>query len=145
VNSRVIQRYGVSKSVETDNKRALMKAEDIAFDPATGEALITSVSSEYDDKEYTVKYAAYWAYRNMGAAYENILFEEELPAFDEVNEIGSKIRDDVAYLLVNDPSKYNVGDELEVSLDELCDNTDRNGQKYKLWIVDKGEIPTSGY
>ncbi len=145
VNSKIVQKYGIVQSVETYNKGALTKAENVAFDPTTGDALITSVNTEYDDREYTIRYPAYWAYRNMGAAYENILFEEDLKDFDIKGNVGSVIRDGVAYLDVKDASKYNIGDEIEITIDDLCANTGPEGKKYKLWVVDKTPIKPNGW
>lgn len=146
VTAKVVQKYGIIKSVESYNKGALVKAENYAFDEKTGQPLITTVNTEYGDKEYSIKYPAYWAYRCMGAAYENIQFEEELPQFDAKGNVGSKIRDNIAYLRVNDIEKYNIGDEIELNLEDLCENAGAaEGRTYKLWIVDKGDIKPVNY
>ena len=139
VNTKITQKYGIIKSVESYNKGALVVAENYAFDANTGQPLITTVNTEYGDNEYSIKYPAYWAYRCMGAAYENILFEEDLQRVDALNDPACKIRDDVAYLSVANQDKYNIGDEIELELEDLCANTTgAEGKTYKLWVTDKG-------
>lgn len=134
VNTKVVQRYGILKSVESYDKGAVVKVENQAFDPKTGQVLISKVNSQHGDNEYTVKYPAYWAYANMGAAYENILYEEEeIP--------GGVVIDDKMYLNVNDLNKYNIGDELIFSGNISCNNTAGTTKKFKMWVVDKAKPP----
>lgn len=139
VNAKVVQKYGIVKSVETYNKGAKIVAENYAFDELTGQPLITVVNTEHADKEYSIRYPAYWAYKGMGAAYENILFEEELEKLDQNREIANIIRNGTAYLGVKKMDKYNIGDELLLRLDDLCDNvSDQENREYKVWVTGKG-------
>lgn len=131
VSTKLIQRYGIIESIETYDKGAIVKAEHTVFDPQTGQPLITTVNTEYGDREHTIKYPAYWAYRNMGMAYENILMEETVG--------NSVIRDHKVYLNVTDLNKYNIGDELELTLDDVCQGS--NGNKFKVWVIDKQKPP----
>jgi hypothetical protein len=135
--TKIIQQYGIVKGVETYSKGAKVNVENEFFDPFTGEVLSTKVNSEHLDNVYSMKYPAYWGYRNMGAASDNVLMEEELDA-DQVF-----IKDDKLYFEPNNPNNYNVGDEILFTLDRTCSN-DPNligywGRKYKLWITKKNE------
>lgn len=134
VSTKVIQQYGIMKSVSTYDKGALVTVENKAFDPLTGRALVTKVNTEYNDSEYEVKYPAYWAYKCMGAAYENILYEEKV---DRI-----MVRNNEAYIKVKNLDDYNIGDELEFSAGNVCNGTDN--RKYKLWVVDK-RLPQSNF
>ncbi len=137
VNTKVVQKYGVIKAVENYKKGALVRAENIAFDPKTGQALVTKINTEHNDNEYTIKYPAYWAYRCMGAAYENILYEEDAS--------GAYIMGGKMYLKTNNLDKYNIGDEVLLDGTDFCSeqgssNKPGKDTKYKLWVTAK-EIP----
>lgn len=135
VNTKVIQKYGILKEVRNYNKGALIIAENTAFDHMTGEALVTTVNTEFGDEEMTVKYPAYWAQRGMGHAYENIGYERNL--------LPSKIRDGKAYLSVGNPDDFNLGDELELTATDMCVGSDH--KTYKLWVVGKNNPPSDNW
>lgn len=134
VCTKIVQKYGIVKSVSTFNKGALIKAEHTAFDVNTGQPLITTVNTEHGDREHTIKYPAYWAYKNMGMAYENIHIEDKTTN-------PSIVKDSKAYLVVDDLGAYNIGDELELTYNEAC-NTSLNGKRFKVWVVGKKTTPT---
>lgn len=131
-STKVIQQYGIIKSVETYDKGSKVLLENEAFDSQTGQALITKVNSEFNDNIYDIKYPAYWAYRCMGAAYENILFEENVKTVP--------VEDGIAYVEVEDLDKYNIGDEIKFDYTSKCQDF-TGGKSYKLWVVDKQTLP----
>ncbi len=139
--TKIIQQYGIVKGVETYSKGAKINVENEFFDPFTGEVLSTKVNSEHLDNEYSMKYPAYWAYRNMGAGSDNVLHEEELDD-DQVF-----IKDDKLYFEPNNPNNYNVGDEILFTINKNCPDNPALGiyenKKYKLWITKKNESITN--
>lgn len=144
-STKVVQQYGIIKSIETFNKGAKVKVENSLFDPETGEVLSTKENTEFgkDENTYSMKYPGHWAYNNMGHASGNVLFEEEL--IDEVMVI-----DGVAYLKVFDKSKYELGDEF-ILTGAGCDVLNGNiggiyrENKFKLWVTDKDVMAIPPY
>lgn len=138
VNTKVVQRYGIVKTVEDYKKGAVIRAENTAFDPKTGQVLITKVNTERNDNEYSVKFPAYWAYRCMGPAYENIQYEEKIsPSF---------ILDEKLYVNTSNIDRYNLGDEILMTDTKFCSdisnpNAPSNNAAFKLWVVGKSAPP----
>lgn len=69
--TKVTQQYGVVSKVINNNQGAITEVRNEVFDPQTGNALVSSVNNQFGDREYTVSYPAYWAYKELGLAYEN--------------------------------------------------------------------------
>jgi len=69
--TRIVQQYGVLSKVTSNNQGAVTEMRNEVFDRQTGNALITSVNNEFNDRVYNVSYPAYWAYKEMGPVYEN--------------------------------------------------------------------------
>jgi hypothetical protein len=130
VATKIIQQYGILKSVETFDKGAKLLTENVAYDALTGQPLVTKVSTEHFDKEYQIKYPAYWAYKGMGPAYQNI-------QYTEVNE-GAKIKDNILFFTPNQKKGFNIGDELLISVDKSCNDANLAGKEFKTWVVDIG-------
>jgi hypothetical protein len=110
VATKVIQQYGILKSVQSAQEGALTTVTNEAFDPVTGQALITSVNNEYQDKEFSVTYPAYWGYESMGPSYQNVGFEDAYSTL-EINDYSLKIPNASS-------NNYKVGDELMVSYNQ---------------------------
>jgi hypothetical protein len=104
VATKVIQQYGILKEVQSSEEGAVTTVRNEAFDPVSGQALITSVNNEYNDKEYSVNYPAYWGYKSMGPSYQNTGYEENFPLVQVVNH--------AAVIPVNAMANYKVGDEV---------------------------------
>jgi hypothetical protein len=104
VATKVIQQYGILKEVQSSEEGALTTIRNEAFDPVSGQALITSVNNEYNDKEYSVNYPAYWGYKSMGPSYQNTGYEEDFASVPIV--------DHAAVIPVNSMANYRVGDEV---------------------------------
>jgi hypothetical protein len=112
IATKVIQQYGVISQVESYQEGAITKVSNEAFDPVTGQALITSVNNEYQDREYSVNYPAYWGYRSMGPAYQNTGYA------DSVDNI--PVTSYAAMLPAGDA--YVTGDELLVYYQDASGN-----------------------
>jgi len=107
VATKVVQQYGILKQVQSYNEGAVTTVTNEAFDPKTGQVVMSSVNNEFQDKEYNVNIPAYWAYRNMGTAYMNIGYEDTGTL--KIQAYG------LALLNVGDRlNHYNIGDELLV-------------------------------
>ncbi len=144
VATKIIQKYGILKSVETFDKGATVVMENSLYDPYTGQAILTRVNTEHNDAEYNFKNPAYWAYNGLGPAYENILYEEEISAYGDPNSpadpdfMHAKVVNDSCFIFTDHPERFNVGDELTFRIKNSC-QTVQGGEpeEYKLWIVDK--------
>ena len=129
--TKVTQQYGILDSVITVNQGANTVLHNEVFDAQTGNALVTSVNNEYGDRQYSASYPAYWAYKEMGPAYENQNIWDQFtnpiiidslatyaPRFVNYNSAYSSHYDLPSNIIVgrtivdNDVNKYKLGDEL---------------------------------
>lgn len=135
VATKVIQQYGILMEVETYQEGAITKLRNEAFDPVTGQALITSVNNEYNDKEYSVNYPGYWGYKAMGPAYANIGYEDKLGTLNISNYRAS---------IQNTTGRFMVGDELYLTYYE--NNVPKSTN---VWVMEANHIDpgpgTSGH
>ncbi len=76
VATKVIQQYGILHKVKSYTEGAHTTLTNEAYDPISGQAVVTSVNNEFGDIEYSVSYPAYWGHKTMGPAYENIGMED---------------------------------------------------------------------
>jgi len=132
VSTKIIQQYGILKSVESFDHGARTTQQNLIYDAETGTPLLTSTNNEYNDNSYSLKYPAYLAYSGMGQAYMNTGFRETVDSF-----MVNSIHDGVLYS--NNRQNYNPGDELMVS---YIDNHNVS-QTRKLWVNQVG-IDTFG-
>lgn len=135
VATKVIQQYGILMEVETFQEGALTKLRNEAFDPVTGQAVITSVNNEYKDREYSVNYPAHWGYKDMGPSYKNIGFEAEYESLEIVDH-QIVIPDEFA-------DKFLIGDELYISYLEGSSLKENNVWVSKM-VRDTAGTNTSG-
>lgn len=124
VATKVIQQYGILKEVRAMNEGARTIVRNEAFDPLTGQALVTSVNNEYNDIEYSVNYPAYWGYGSMGPSYFNTGYEQH---FDSVMVVDYKAELPAGAGCRN----YAIGDELLITYSY-------NGTRYtnNVWVTD---------
>jgi len=104
VSTKVVQQYGILKAVRTIREGATTLAENIAYDPNSGEVLLTKVNNEYGDPEYNTNSPAYWAYEMMGPSYQNVLVEDSV---DIKYPIPGLLQ-----MATQHASSYHIGDEL---------------------------------
>jgi len=69
--TKVTQQYGILSKVLSNNQGAITELHNEIFDQLTGNAIVTSVNNQFNDREYSVNYPAHWAYKELGAAYQN--------------------------------------------------------------------------
>lgn len=123
VATKVVQQYGILKEVQSASEGALTTVRNEAFDPVTGQALITSVNNEFGDKEYSVNYPAYWGYKSMGPSYVNTGYTDH---FDNVAVANYEGELPTGANVAN----YHLGDELLVEYNY-------NGAHYtnNVWVT----------
>lgn len=69
---KVAQYYGIiDKVVKTENGSSI-STENMAYDGITGEALVTKTQNEFNQDIYSINLPAYWVYKGMGGAYQNL-------------------------------------------------------------------------
>lgn len=139
VTTKVVQKYGIVKSVITKDKGATVKLTNDLFDANTGQVLLTSVETEHNDKEHNLKTPAYWAYKGMGPSFQNIHYEQSISSSN--GPATASIVNEKCYIYMDDNllKRFQVGDELEMQLNSTCLNTEINTggpDKFKLWVTE---------
>jgi len=70
--TKVINRYGLLQKTIAHQDNASVATENLAYDPVSGEVLLTKTFNEYKDPIYNTTYPAHWVYDRMGPACQNI-------------------------------------------------------------------------
>jgi hypothetical protein len=134
VATKVVQQYGILKEVISSEEGALTTVKNEAFDPVTGQAVITSVNNEYKDQEFSVNYPAYWGYKSMGPSYQNTGYIENFHQV-EVSNYAGELPTAGTY------KNYQVGDELLITYayggHYYTNNVWVTGFKYDVAPLDK--------
>ncbi|MEO5643576.1 MAG: hypothetical protein ABIS12_09640 [Bacteroidia bacterium] len=68
---KIIQRTGVLIQTKGYDQGSMAVTDNLMFDSQTGMPLLTSVNNNFDKPVYSYKYAAHWAYDQMGSADKN--------------------------------------------------------------------------
>lgn len=121
VATKVVQQYGLLKSIQSYQDGALTTVTNEAYDPVTGQPLITSVNNEFRDREYSVSYPAWWGYQSMGPSYVNTGYTEH---FDQVKIDGNDVGELPTGATVRN---YRLGDELLL--------TTGTGKTFNVWVT----------
>jgi hypothetical protein len=69
---KVIQRQGILSSVLKTENGSSISTEKMAYDGLTGEPIVTRTQNEFKQFIYSVNIPAYWTYKMMGGAYQNL-------------------------------------------------------------------------
>lgn len=113
VTTKIVQQYGILREVQSFDEGAVTTVRNEAYDPFTGQALITSVNNEYNDIEHSLTTPAYWAYKAMGPSYQNIGYKDYFNYIAPVSRpylvYGSTFR------LPTNTEHFIIGDEVLVS------------------------------
>lgn len=127
VVSKIVQQYGIIDNVISSNEGTITKVQNEVYDGLTGQPLVTSVTNEYQDKEYSTTIPAYWVYKGMGPGYLNMGYTDTGKI--EVN------KDYLGKLLISNSNPIKVGDELYIQYKDagLVNRT------ATAWVV--GKIP----
>ena len=103
--TKVIHTTGIMEEKIAYDLNSKVSTKNLAWDANTGDVLVTETVNEYNDKYYNLTYPAYWGYRGMGQASQNIDTEWG------IEKSGNKFR------LINGKRASDIfvkGDELEV-------------------------------
>lgn len=140
VGTKIVQKYGILKSVESFDKGAKVVVENLIYDGLTGQVVVTRVNTEHNDFQDNIKTPAYWAYNGMGHGYENIHYEESI-------NNNASIVNDTMFIYGNAENgnlkNYKIGDEITVDISSSCMTNDNPvTESYKLWVVGKTNAKT---
>lgn len=72
VTTKVIHKSGILKEKIAFDLGSRVSTKNEAWDANTGQVLLTETINEFNDKYYNLNYPAYWYYKAMGMASENI-------------------------------------------------------------------------
>ncbi len=73
--TKTIERKGIlHQTVAVDNQSKIV-TNNLAYDAATGEVLLTSVNNAFGDTVYNFTYPAHWIYDGMGQSSKNLGYE----------------------------------------------------------------------
>ncbi|MFA6152610.1 MAG: hypothetical protein WC716_14900 [Chitinophagaceae bacterium] len=129
VSTKIVQQYGILKSVEFIDHGSKTITENMIYDAETGSPLLTKTNNEYSDFTCNLSHPAYLAYEGMRPAYTN-------DAYEEVSDSLVVNYDRDGYLFTDNLKNFTSGDELLVEYDAKA-------KKYmKLWVTGVG-IDTS--
>jgi hypothetical protein len=76
--TKVVQRFGILEETIAQQDGSVVSTKNLAYDAETGQVLLTQTKTDYNDEVYNMNYPAYWYYREMGPAYQNIGLERPL-------------------------------------------------------------------
>ncbi|EDM35224.1 hypothetical protein PBAL39_13367 [Pedobacter sp. BAL39] len=112
---KVVRTTGIiNKVVKTENGSSIA-IENVAYDGLTGEALVTRTQNEFKKYLYSVNLPAYWVYKKMGGAYQNlgmVLKDVEITSGTEINPVyWSVLRQGDEVVNLNNGTTYWVIDQ----------------------------------
>lgn len=93
VTTKVVNKYGILESTIARDNGASITTSNLAWDPATGQVLLTSVQNEFESPVYSFTYPAHWAYKRMGLAADNEGMVFDKNGFTSVLQVKSRLRD----------------------------------------------------
>lgn len=116
--TKVIQRFGLIEEIIATDDGSEVRTSNLAYDAETGEVLLTEVNNNYDDHIYQLNFPAYWKYREMGGAYQNIDYTRSM-GFDAEGK----------YMISGARNFYVEGDELALTTSSGANNK-------RGWVVE---------
>jgi hypothetical protein len=114
VTTKVVHKTGILKEKIAYDLGSKVSTKDLAYDANTGQVLLTETINEFDDKYYSFNYPAYWNYKDMGQATENIdISGKFLSGYENGYNYFSIPKSNGSSLPVPDIKKYlKLGDEV---------------------------------
>jgi hypothetical protein len=148
---KVIQQYGIlNKVVKTQNGSSIT-TQNIAFDALTGEPVITRTQNEFKKDIFSVNIPAYWAYKGMSGAYQNLgvlLSAFTTNANGEINDYGTYLQagDEIVDVVNINNDHYWVIDNAAFTGGGTTKKLiDRNGKMKKSFATSLVKIVRSGF
>ncbi len=108
VTNKIIYRTGILQQVRNYKDGAMAISNNLMFDSETGQALLTSVTNDFDAPVYTYNYAAHWQYPGMRGAYKNIGFKTTVSTTGSSTTIAG-VTDYTPYFTTGDEVTLKVG------------------------------------
>jgi hypothetical protein len=71
VITKVVNRNGILQEVVNMEDGSFITQKNLVYDQKTGSALLVETNNEYEEPYFSVSYPAHWAYKGMGASYDN--------------------------------------------------------------------------
>ncbi len=71
VTNKIINRTGILVKTINTIEQSTITTENLAFDIESGEVILSKVSNEFKDPQYTFSYKGHWYYKNLGGSYQN--------------------------------------------------------------------------
>ncbi|MEP0266065.1 hypothetical protein [Dokdonia sp.] len=134
--TKVIHKTGILKEKIAYDLGASVSTENVAWDAASGQILLTKTINEYDDQYYNFSFPAHWYYKGMDKASNNIGIKGTLNFTDSESHIPGRhlfTLQNVGEMQASDI--FTLGDELfTYGIDE---ETGEHilGEAEKLWVV----------
>lgn len=150
---KVIQQYGILNKVVKIQNGSSITTQNIAFDGLTGEPVVTRTQNEFKKDIFSVNIPAYWAYKGMSGAYQNLgvlLSTFTTNANGEINVYGSYLQsgDEIVDLSITSTSQdhYWVIDNAAFTGGGTTKKLiDRNGKMKKSFAAGYVKIVRSGF
>ena len=70
-STKVINKKGIVSHVIRQNGNSINRADNLAYDAETGQAVVTTVQNNFDAPVYTYNMPAHWSHEGMEGAYQN--------------------------------------------------------------------------
>ncbi len=118
--TKVIHTSGVLVEKIAEDLGSKVSTKNLAWDAKTGQVLVTKTKNEYNDSYYSINYPAYWKYKQMGLASNNINIEGVL----------TKPSNGELFILTNAKDYFIEGDELQVKYL----NSENEETYSKFWV-----------
>jgi len=135
--TKVIHTSGILKEKIAYDLGSKVATSNLAWDANTGEVLLTETVNEYGDQYYNLNYPAYWAYKGMGQASQNLGLEWNYEAVGNhfeltQNRSAANVINAIDYLANGDEvtTEYRDGD---------------NDIKETLWVTKVGDVSTNSF
>lgn len=71
VTNKIVHKNGILKKVVNYSEGSVVEAENLAFDPQTGDVVASSSTNSFKNPVYSYTYPAHWSYASMNGAYKN--------------------------------------------------------------------------
>lgn len=146
VSTKHIHKTGVLVEKIATDLGARVSTKNLAWDATSGDVLLTETVNEYGDNYYSFTYPAYWMYKEMGGAYENIGVEGILNAKAPVTQPSiSDLPSTTPYFTLEAYTEdlgniFKLGDELQVldngGIIQSSEIQNVNlSPEFKVWVV----------
>ncbi|AWM14173.1 hypothetical protein DI487_10150 [Flavobacterium sediminis] len=135
VTTKVIHKTGILVEKIAHDLGSRVSTKNLAWDANTGQVVLTQTVNEFDDKYYAFNYPAYWYYKAMGMASNNIDIKGMLEMVSGSTEANFSISGNGAPSV---EEVFNLGDELIISFNVSGGTT----SYLKFWVssIQNGEI-----